>query len=81
MLYNLHPLSEAHHMRYLSVILFSLATLTAIPSFSADQTDLKQLLETLECKSCDLSGVDLSGANLIMASPHAQRSPVAMCAL
>ena len=68
MLYNLHPLSEAHHMKYISVILFSLATLIAVPSFSADEAHLKQLLETNECEKCDLSGADLKGKNLFRAN-------------
>ena len=51
-------------MKYISVILFSLATLIAVPSFSADEAHLKQLLETNECEKCDLSGADLKGANL-----------------
>ena len=55
-------------MKYISVILFSLATLIAVPSFSADEAHLKQLLETNECEKCDLSGADLKGRNLFRAN-------------
>ena len=50
--------------RYLSIILLSLATLIAVPSYGADKTHLKQLLETKECEYCDLVGADIENYNL-----------------
>jgi hypothetical protein len=50
--------------RYLSIILLSLATLIAVPSYGVDETHLKQLLETKECEYCDLVGANLENDNL-----------------
>ena len=33
-----------------------------------DEDDLKELLETKECKKCDLTGENLEGADLIKAN-------------
>ena len=51
-------------MKYISVILFSLASLFAVPSYSADESHLKQLLETKEYEYCDLVGANLENDNL-----------------
>ena len=56
--------SRSDMNRYLSIILLSLATLIAVPSYSADKTHLKQLLETKECEYCDLVGADIENYNL-----------------
>ena len=50
--------------RYLSIIIISLATLIAVASYGADETQLKQLLETKECEYCDLVGANLENDNL-----------------
>ena len=54
-------------MKYILVILFSLTTFVGVPSFGADEADIKRLLETNECKDCDLTGADLKDSKLVKA--------------
>ena len=47
--------------KYLSIILLSLATLIAVPSYGDEgfnKAHLKQYLETMICKFCSLQGVE-----------------------